>query len=460
MVTVIPAREDYGKAAEGFGEGLWQGYANRSDESAIRRAIEKLPEKATPRELLNAITNTKTYSPESKQNALRNYLGVSRYEELEKQHRNQESIAKERNRINALKVGTKEQTEAEREALIDRGYTPKEALALTSPNIVPSVKSSISKNIEDEIARGLRQPGQAGQQAPAAPTPTQIEKSLPQEGVPPETTEAPADIVEAGNEQAKPTKPQALPPVTPEWPKLPSPKGQTHAEKDKWRAGNQKFNDKLLKDTKTKSAARKNSLLRYERLKTLNDSGKLPQGLGKIVINPWTGEPYGIASLSGKVNAETQDYVKTLADFLIDAKNYFGGRVTNFDVASFKARLPGLLNTESGRRIIIEQMKIMEQMQLAQESELESALKHYSNGEAGYSDIQRVVDERTVEKEGQGIIKMNSLDLGSQFLEMMLDNPAKYADYKMFQDPKDPKTFKAYAPNQYYIPRGKGWIEW
>ena len=52
-----------------------------------------------------------------------------------------------------------------------------------------------------------------------------------------------------------------------------------------------------------------------------------------------------------------QQYIKTLNDFISQAKNFFGARVTNFDLQSFKSRLPSLLNTEEGRRAIIEQMR-------------------------------------------------------------------------------------------------------
>ena len=47
-----------------------------------------------------------------------------------------------------------------------------------------------------------------------------------------------------------------------------------------------------------------------DRLAVLDElSPYLPKDLGKIIINPETGEPYGVASLLGKVNRQTQRYL-------------------------------------------------------------------------------------------------------------------------------------------------------
>jgi hypothetical protein len=58
-------------------------------------------------------------------------------------------------------------------------------------------------------------------------------------------------------------------------------------------------------------------------------------------------------------NAETQGFVKTINDFTVKAKDTFGARVTNFELASFMKRLPTLANSEEGRRLIIDQMQAM-----------------------------------------------------------------------------------------------------
>jgi hypothetical protein len=86
MVTVLPKEEGWSDAFRQIGSGLSEGYIGRSDENAIRKSIMDLGEKPSGRQILDALTNTKTYSNESKQQALSNYLGVERFEQLQKNY--------------------------------------------------------------------------------------------------------------------------------------------------------------------------------------------------------------------------------------------------------------------------------------------------------------------------------------------------------------------------------------
>jgi hypothetical protein len=241
-----------------------------------------------------------------------------------------------------------------------------------------------------------------------------------------------------------------------EWPELPEPKNATNAEKSKWRMSNQKENNKLLRETRDKTKAHKNTLVRLNHSKNLNDSKKLPQDIGRLVIDPKTGEPYPEAQLAGLVNKETQSFVKTINDFMIDAKTYFGARVTNFDVQAFKSRLPTLLNTESGRRLIIEQMKIMEELQLLHDQGLEDGLKHYGMN-ASYSDIQKTVDDRTTGREKELIDKMNNVLEASDKMDIMQNNP-KFKGYVLMQN-KDGK-FKAVKQSDIEKAKKEKYKEW
>jgi hypothetical protein len=90
MVTILPKQDDWAKAFENIGSGFSQGYMNRSDENALRAAVDKLGPNPNARDLLNAITSTKTHSPAAKQRMLENYLGVEKFEELRQQAREQE----------------------------------------------------------------------------------------------------------------------------------------------------------------------------------------------------------------------------------------------------------------------------------------------------------------------------------------------------------------------------------
>lgn len=109
-------------------------------------------------------------------------------------------------------------------------------------------------------------------------------------------------------------------------------------------------------ETKINSLSTENS--KIQRLQQLNEGGNLPKGLGRLNVNLKSGE-LRVPFLAG---ADTQEFVKIVNDFLSGAKDTFGARVTNFELDRFMKRLPTLLNTEEGRRAILRQMEIINEI--------------------------------------------------------------------------------------------------
>lgn len=437
MVTILPKENDWSEAFQQLGSGVASGYMNRSDEMAIQKAVSSLPPNASQRDVLDAVTGARTYGTEAKQNWFKNQLGAAQFEEQVRHAKEQEAAAQEKNRIAASKVKTQAETEAVKANYIAAGYPDYEADLMSNPDVTPATKQQIAKQHADLVSRGIRQP-------------------LVEQNPPPQEAEAPsmdAELAEApvlAKEAIKEAPKE-------EWPEIPAPKETTPAEREKWRTANQRENNKLLKEIKGKTTAHRNSILRLDRAKTLNDTHKVANGISRILIDPASGEMRPEASILGLVNKETQAFAKTINDFLIDAKNYFGARVTNFDVNSFKARLPGLLNTEEGRRLIIEQMKLMEDLQLVYDKELEAGLHHYGRN-GSYSDIDRVVTDKVRAREEVIISKLDNLDQAAGYMDVMSKNP-KYKNAKLFQDPETGK-FKAFKADEVKIAKEKGWIEW
>lgn len=434
MVQFIPGRDDWGETLRSLGVGLGEGYMKRSDQNAIQRSLEGIPLNASARDILKAIVSAKTYSPEAKQQALQQYLGAENFDELKRKVQAQENL--EARRIEAIEKKNVGEFSAEAyQNYLNAGYPEYQARILASPTTTPGEKNQIAQEHKELVARGIRTPKELRRkgepvQEQIKPVAEQVEQAVEK----PIAEELAKEVVAAQEAQEpEPVKPVAKEAPKEEWPKIEPPPETTPAEKEKWRDKNQTFNTKLLREVKEKQVSRKNSLIRYNRLSALNNSGKLPEGLGRTIIDPSTSEPYPLASLAGLVNAETQDFVKTMNDFFIDAKNYFGGRVTNFDLQSFKSRLPTLLNTDEGRRVIIEQMKLMEELQLVHDSELEKALRHYGRN-ASYTDIENVVEKRTVDKEDEVISKINNLDNAAKYLGIMAKDP-KFKDMTLMQSP-------------------------
>jgi hypothetical protein len=97
---------------------------------------------------------------------------------------------------------------------------------------------------------------------------------------------------------------------------------------------------------------------------TLNDLGRLTNLINKgDVVNPTEDHMYRWAARTLKVNlkdlrgADTEEFEKIVAGFIKNAKNWFGSRVTNYDLESFLKTLPGLTNTHEGKMRLIGSMK-------------------------------------------------------------------------------------------------------
>lgn len=101
-----------------------------------------------------------------------------------------------------------------------------------------------------------------------------------------------------------------------------------------------------------------NEQVALNRLSELNESGNLPKGLARLNVDFKSGE----LRVPFLANADTQAFVKTVNDFTTKAKESFGARVTNFELNRFMKRLPTLLNTEEGRRVILRQMSILNEI--------------------------------------------------------------------------------------------------
>lgn len=97
--------------------------------------------------------------------------------------------------------------------------------------------------------------------------------------------------------------------------------------------------------------------IRFDILEDLNKSKKLPKNLGRINV-----DKEGNLRLPFLASEEAQRYVKTLNEFSAGAKGTFGARVTNFDLTQYMKRYPTLLNSEEGRNQLLQQMKLVNQL--------------------------------------------------------------------------------------------------
>lgn len=339
------------------------------------------------------------------------------------------------------KLLSEEERAAEIQRLVDDGYPIEEAeIYVDQP---PGVKQSLERNHRMERARKER----LSKSEIAA---MEVDKAMPEKVQPPigEVSESipSQEMVDLTKEQPKK-----------EWDDLPKPPNMTTGERIKWENNNEKTNIKKLEEVETKKKGYKTNQGLIKSMTGLNESKKLPSGLGKMIQLNWeTGDIDTKAQFLGLVNPETELYVKNLKQFLKGAKDFFGARVTNFDVTSFMQQLPSLLNSEQGRRLILKQMELVNDLESVHANEMDKGIKHYGRN-ANYIDISRTVDEKVSSKENKLLGKIDNVVEASTFIDKMAKNPKLFKDTVLMEKNGE---FRAVKKEDVEKAKAKEWSEY
>ncbi len=161
-----------------------------------------------------------------------------------------------------------------------------------------------------------------------------------------------------------------------DFPELKESIGRTSADMVKQESENRKINAPLYSDTIDSLNALDEDFRDLKQLQEYNETpGLLPTGLEKWNIDWDTGEP----RIKALLNPEAQDYVKIIARLLGRAKEYFPGRVTNFDLAQFRQRFPTLANSPDGRRLIAKQLSLANRIAYLKDETIKSSIDHYGS---------------------------------------------------------------------------------
>lgn len=195
------------------------------------------------------------------------------------------------------------------------------------------------------------------------------------------------------------------------------PAGFTPKEWAAARTGWSKSNNEALSKARDRIKGNKRDILGTKKLQKLNDSGELPEGLERWIINPNNGEVYGYAQLAQKSPKAAQEWVKEIARFGNRAKDAFGSRVTNFDLFQYMKQFPSLLNTPDGRRNILRMMEI-----------------NYDLDSLYDSAVQRIIDEK-------GVSNIPPEEVDRVARNMIQDREEKLFDEYLNLDTKNESSF-------------------
>lgn len=227
---------------------------------------------------------------------------------------------------------------------------------------------------------------------------------------------------------------------------------QKFAESKKQTASKEKFAS--FKETKPErkeilDAARsaKDNLARLDEMQRLSEKGKLDSPYYLELLKK-TG--FDIDALK---SPDTQEFQKLQMDFLRDAQNVFGSRVTNYEVSQFLKAIPSLSQSKEGRAKVINNLKIFNKAAIERSKALGEILKEH--GGTPPLDLQEKVEERVAPRIDslykqfhQGIIAPEGKVKAS--FNTLGDAPAsKFKGKRAFDD----------ATGKYYRSDGTNWIE-
>ena len=162
-----------------------------------------------------------------------------------------------------------------------------------------------------------------------------------------------------------------------DFPELPEPIGMTPSDIVKQNEYREKTISPLYEDTVNRLNALDDEYRAVNHLQELNQiPGALPTGIEKWNVDWDTGD----LRVKALATPEAQDYVKTVALMARRAKDFFPGRVTNFDLDQFKQGFPTLANSPEGRKLIGEQLALGNRIAYLKDETYKAAVENYGSG--------------------------------------------------------------------------------
>ncbi len=214
-------------------------------------------------------------------------------------------------------------------------------------------------------------------------------------------TEAPAKkrVQEEGKISSKEQLVNLLrsPRTTPEQKiKLESLRQQRELAEKKISAKEQEIIDKetlpLYKDIQSKYKAAKEGNMRLDRMEEIIKGGNLTNKGVVSVIK--AASPF--IDLSGLLSADTQEFEKLSNDFIKNAKEYFGNRLTDQDLKAFLKTIPTATQSEDGIKRVIRNLRTMNDAALIYKKASDEILKR--NNSRRPRNYEQLVEELSEKK--------------------------------------------------------------
>lgn len=136
----------------------------------------------------------------------------------------------------------------------------------------------------------------------------------------------------------------------------------------------------------------RNNMEDLKRLQELEDEGLISNAYDQILKGA------GIDNIPALLNPASEEFKKIRQTFLRDAKNYFGGKVSNFEVEQFLNTIPDLSQTPEGRKRVIANLKRFNRLAIKRGETMRSIIKE--NNGVPPRDFLEQVQERMADYSG------------------------------------------------------------
>jgi hypothetical protein len=138
------------------------------------------------------------------------------------------------------------------------------------------------------------------------------------------------------------------------------------------------------------------SNMRLDRIETLLNKGNVQdnafvRGLDALSHNKYLGDAFSAVKTLVS-NRDTQEFEKLSKDFLRDAKQFFGNRVTQGEIFTFLQTVPSISQTNEGKKRVIRNMRIFNEAANLRKSAMDSIIKE--NKGQRPANLESLIDER------------------------------------------------------------------
>lgn len=149
------------------------------------------------------------------------------------------------------------------------------------------------------------------------------------------------------------------------------------------------FYDEITKGAR----AANNNNKRLDRMQELVERGNLVgSAWGSLFDAAFNGIFGAGIDFHSLLHPDSQEFRKLSNDFLKDAKDTFGSRLTNYDVKTFLATVPTLSQTDAGKLRVIRNLRSFNEAALARKKAMDEVIKE--NGGRRPANLDTLVDER------------------------------------------------------------------